>query len=54
MKPKELDLGITKLKAEEARFTIVMTPAQKKQLKLAAINNNTTVKGMIFKKFGIE
>jgi len=54
MKQKELKLDIQKLPAEEARFTLVMTPAQKKQLKMIALNNNTTVKGMIFKAFGID
>jgi hypothetical protein len=54
MKTKELKLGIKKLPAEETRFTIVCTPSQRKQLKLIALNNNTTVKGMIFKAFGIE
>lgn len=54
MKQKELKLDIKKLPAEETRYTLVLTPDQKKQLKIAAINNNTTVKQMIFKAFGIE
>lgn len=54
MKQKELKLDIKKLPAEEARFTLVMTPDQKRQLRMAAVNRDTTVKQMIFKQFGIE
>ena len=53
MKQKELKLGVIKLKPEEARYTLVMTPDQKRQLRTAAANRDTTVKQMIFKAFGI-
>lgn len=54
MKQSELKLGVKKLKGKMVKYCMDITPEQSRQLKILAIDKETTIKKMILDAFHIE
>ena len=54
MKQEQLNLKVPKVKIKMVKYVMDITPAQSKQLKILAINKETTIKKMILDMFQIE